>query len=240
MSSNRGLYDQLPNPAGSNDGLIASAPSDDTAETFALKPLNPRRPSGSTPSPPNRSDSRPRRSSPLSGRQYTGDDPHPYLRPDDTPRTYLIEGTVPSTLLMATVDVTNNNLDTTRRDPSSSRDPFIPGIDLDGASLEIDETRQLRLQHDFDSKKQFWKLFTKGLIRFMYTLAAAVLLILAIFLFSRKNVISSKRKKWFNAINTGLSLALGMSIAHGFKAMVIDIRWWILSRHTRSLSEVSW
>lgn len=82
-------------------------------------------------------------------------------------------------------------------------------------------------------------MFTKGLVRFLFTLIAAVLLVLAIFLFSRKNVISSNRKKWFNAINTGLSLALGMSIAHGFRAMAIDIRWWILSRRTRSLSEVS-
>ena len=130
-------------------------------------------------------------------------------------------------------------LDTQRRHLSSSRDPFIPQLNPDRASLEVDNDKHLRLQHDFDSKKQFWKMFTKGLVRFLFTLIAAVLLVLAIFLFSRKNVISSERKKWFNAINTGLSLALGMSIAHGFKAMAIDIRWWILSRQTRSLDEVS-
>jgi hypothetical protein len=130
-------------------------------------------------------------------------------------------------------------LDTARRDPSSSQEPFIAELNHDRPSLETDNDKHLRLQHNFDSKKQFWKMFTKGLIRFSFTLTAAVLLVLAIFLFSRKNVISSKRKKWFNAINTGLSLALGMSIAHGFKAMAIDIRWWILSRQRRSLSEVS-
>lgn len=45
-------------------------------------------------------------------------------------------------------------------------------------------------------------------------------------------------KSVFNAINTGLSMTLGMCVAEGFKSMAVDIRWWILSRKTRSLPEV--
>lgn len=96
MSNTRGGYSSLSNFAGSNDGLIASAPGNDTAETFNLQPLNPRRFSGSTPSLPSRSDSRPRRSSPLSGQQLIQDDtPRTYSMPDDRPRTYVAEGAVP-------------------------------------------------------------------------------------------------------------------------------------------------
>lgn len=134
--------------------------------------------------------------------------------------------------------------DATQGGPSSSQDPLIPRLNLDNESLEIDETMQLRLQaleYNFISKKQFWRILTSGLGRSFYTLATAVLLVVAIWEFSlpKRKVISNKGKRWFNVINTGLSLALGMSLAHGFKAMAIDLRWWILSRHRRPLSEVS-
>jgi hypothetical protein len=133
-------------------------------------------------------------------------------------------------------------IDLLQGDPTSSQDVFIPPLNLDSGALETDEARHLklqRLQYKFDPTQQFWRIFSNGLLRFLVTLGFAVLLGVAIFVFSQKNVISDNGKKWFNAVSTGLSLALGMSIAHGFKAMAIDLRWWILSRQRWSLSEVS-
>jgi hypothetical protein len=57
--------------------------------------------------------------------------------------------------------------------------------------------------------------------------------------FSRDQVMSHDAKLWFNAISIGLLMALGMSVAEAFKRMAVDIRWWILSRKKRNLSEVS-
>ncbi|KAH6661634.1 hypothetical protein B0J14DRAFT_496881 [Halenospora varia] len=49
---------------------------------------------------------------------------------------------------------------------------------------------------------------------------------------------SHKKKSLFNAIITGSSMVLGMSITEGFKCMAVDIRWWVLSRKKRRLSKV--
>jgi hypothetical protein len=57
--------------------------------------------------------------------------------------------------------------------------------------------------------------------------------------FSRDQVMSHDTKLWFNAISIGLLMALGMSVVEAFKRMAVDIRWWILSRKKRNLSEVS-
>jgi hypothetical protein len=71
------------------------------------------------------------------------------------------------------------------------------------------------------------------------TLLIASLLLLTIWQFGKRQVISIKWKRWFNAINLGLSMALGMSVQRGFKGMAVDLRWWILSRRRCTLSEVS-
>jgi hypothetical protein len=57
--------------------------------------------------------------------------------------------------------------------------------------------------------------------------------------FSRDQVMSHDVKTWFNTITIGLLMALGTSVTEAFKRMAVDIRWWILSRKKRSLSEVS-
>lgn len=49
---------------------------------------------------------------------------------------------------------------------------------------------------------------------------------------------SDGKKREFNTVITALSLALGFNLAASFKAMAIDMRWWILSRKRRSLREV--
>lgn len=56
--------------------------------------------------------------------------------------------------------------------------------------------------------------------------------------YSSKKVMTSAKKRVFNAIVTGLSIALGLSISSGLKAMALELRWWILSRQRRSLREV--
>jgi hypothetical protein len=91
---------------------------------------------------------------------------------------------------------------------------------------------------DFHSKKQFWKIFRRGLKQVIRTLIIAALLVCTILRFSRQKVMSKTMKHVFNAISTGLSMTLGMCVAKGFKSMAVDIRWWILSRKTRSLPEV--
>jgi hypothetical protein len=74
----------------------------------------------------------------------------------------------------------------------------------------------------------------------MVTFTVAGLLTLVIFLHSRGGrVISDKRKTWFIVVDIGLSLALGMTISHASKAMVVDFRWLTLSRHRGPFSEVS-
>jgi hypothetical protein len=70
------------------------------------------------------------------------------------------------------------------------------------------------------------------------TFALASLLLLTIWQFGKRQVISKEWKRWFNALNLGLSMALGMSVQRGFKGMAMDLRWQILSRRRRSLSEV--
>jgi hypothetical protein len=95
------------------------------------------------------------------------------------------------------------------------------------------------LHPEFISKTQLEELFRRGLIRFMITLGLVILFMVTVKVFSDYQVLSRKKKLWFNSIITGLSMTLGLSFAEAFKCMAIDIRWWILSRKTRSLFEVS-
>lgn len=47
------------------------------------------------------------------------------------------------------------------------------------------------------------------------------------------------RKRVFNAVTTGIGLALGLNIASAFKDMALNMRWPILARRERNLIEVS-
>ena len=51
-------------------------------------------------------------------------------------------------------------------------------------------------------------------------------------------VMSKAEKRQFNAIITGLSIALGFSISSSLNAMIGNLRWWILSRRYRSRRKV--
>jgi hypothetical protein len=71
------------------------------------------------------------------------------------------------------------------------------------------------------------------------TLSLAGSFIGTIKVFESDQVMSHDAKMWFNTISIGLLMALGMSVTEAFKRMAVDIRWWILSRKGRNLSEVS-
>lgn len=51
-------------------------------------------------------------------------------------------------------------------------------------------------------------------------------------------IMTSATKKEFNALVTGLSIALGLSVTLGFSSMISTLRWWILGRKHHSLPKI--
>jgi hypothetical protein len=49
------------------------------------------------------------------------------------------------------------------------------------------------------------------------------LLLLIIWQFGKRQVISTSWKRWLNTINLGLSMALGRSVQRGLKGMVLKV-----------------
>ena len=58
-------------------------------------------------------------------------------------------------------------------------------------------------------------------------------------IWQKKQAQSEASKKMYNAITTGISIALGLNIASAFKDMALNMRWVILSNRKRNLIEVS-
>ena len=71
------------------------------------------------------------------------------------------------------------------------------------------------------------------------TIGLCACYILSIRLWVKKGAIDEAHKKIFNAITTGISLALGLNIASSFKDLALNMRWPILSARRRNLNEVS-
>jgi hypothetical protein len=63
--------------------------------------------------------------------------------------------------------------------------------------------------------------------------------VLATLLVSREGAVTEFRKRVFNAVTTGIALALGLNIASAFKGMALNMRWPILANRDRNLVEVS-
>jgi hypothetical protein len=57
--------------------------------------------------------------------------------------------------------------------------------------------------------------------------------------YERHGLIGENGKKVYNTLVTGLSMALGISLASSFKAIALDLRWFILSRNKRPIEEVN-
>jgi hypothetical protein len=58
-------------------------------------------------------------------------------------------------------------------------------------------------------------------------------------MYKGRSIIGEQGKRMFNTLVTGLSMALGITVASSFKNVALDIRLWILSRKKRSIEEAS-
>ncbi|KAH8594754.1 hypothetical protein B0O99DRAFT_687532 [Bisporella sp. PMI_857] len=86
--------------------------------------------------------------------------------------------------------------------------------------------------------RQLLALLLGSLARFLVTLGLCAGYILSVKLWVNKGIIDEKHKKLFNAITTGISLALGLNIASSFKDLALNMRWPILSMRRRNLKEL--
>jgi hypothetical protein len=112
-------------------------------------------------------------------------------------------------------------------------------LDIAGEGCQALGSEKLQaLQKFFYPRKQLRKLLLDGLVRWVVTALVILCLYLTLWHYSAKEVMSQAKRLQFNALVTGLSIALGLSIASGLKEMALEIRWWILSRKKRSLYEV--
>ena len=93
--------------------------------------------------------------------------------------------------------------------------------------------------HRFLRKRQLRTLLINGFLRFFITVTLTATLLWTLFGYAKKPVLRESQKRIFNALVTALSMSLGIAIASSFKQVAINVRWWILSRRKRPLSEVS-
>jgi hypothetical protein len=91
----------------------------------------------------------------------------------------------------------------------------------------------------FDRRAQFIRLASWGLLRFLVTLTLIFSLYGTIIGFVRHGLIGEVGKRVYNTLFTGLSMTLGIAIASSFKAIAVNLRWYILSRKKRPIEEVN-
>ncbi|UNI14793.1 hypothetical protein JDV02_001389 [Purpureocillium takamizusanense] len=75
-------------------------------------------------------------------------------------------------------------------------------------------------------------------VKWVVTVALAASVYVVLWSYSSKAAMSSGTKREFNVIVTGLSIGLGLSTASSLKAMVRELRWWLLSLRQYSSKEV--
>jgi len=103
---------------------------------------------------------------------------------------------------------------------------------LDNSSLEIFATK-------FDRHRQFVQLACRGFVRFLLTTTLVFALYGTLKGYEHHGLIGKTGKRLFNTLVTGLSMALGISLASSFKAVALDLRWFVLSRKKRPIEEVN-
>ncbi|KAK1985823.1 hypothetical protein LZ30DRAFT_583266 [Colletotrichum cereale] len=74
--------------------------------------------------------------------------------------------------------------------------------------------------------------------RWAITMVIIVSIYVVILVYSSKAVMDQTTKRQYNALITGLSIALGLAVASSLNHMVAELRWWILSRRYRSKRKV--
>ncbi|TDZ13412.1 hypothetical protein C8035_v004432 [Colletotrichum spinosum] len=97
----------------------------------------------------------------------------------------------------------------------------------DGQFRGLPSTRQTR-----------WKMLGKVLSRWAITMVIIVSVYVVIWVYSSKPVMNQTTKRQYNALITGLSIALGIAVASSLNHMIAELRWWILSRRYRSMAKV--
>ncbi|TGO13716.1 hypothetical protein BTUL_0064g00160 [Botrytis tulipae] len=86
--------------------------------------------------------------------------------------------------------------------------------------------------------KQFWHILLKSLARWLITLVLCIAYLLALRVWNKKGTVTEASKRIFNAITTGISIALGINIATSLKDMALNARWAILHARKRNLYEL--
>ncbi|KAK8911568.1 hypothetical protein QC760_000584 [Botrytis cinerea] len=86
--------------------------------------------------------------------------------------------------------------------------------------------------------KQFWNILLKSLARWLITLVLCIAYLLALRFWNRKGTVTETSKRIFNAITTGISIALGINIATSLKDMALNVRWAVLHARKRNLYEL--
>ncbi|OLN89330.1 hypothetical protein CCHL11_09004 [Colletotrichum chlorophyti] len=74
--------------------------------------------------------------------------------------------------------------------------------------------------------------------RWAITMAIILSIYTVIIVYSNRSVMDQSTKRMYNALITGLSIALGLAVASSLNHMVAELRWWILSRRYRSKRKV--
>ncbi|OLN95528.1 hypothetical protein CCHL11_05148, partial [Colletotrichum chlorophyti] len=88
-------------------------------------------------------------------------------------------------------------------------------------------------------RKSRWKIYLGILGGWLITLAVVLAIYSNLFFYSEyMPIMSRETKRQFNALITGLSIALGITVVKGLNEFVSTLRWWLLSRHCHSLRKV--
>ncbi|KAK1579717.1 uncharacterized protein LY79DRAFT_522246 [Colletotrichum navitas] len=82
------------------------------------------------------------------------------------------------------------------------------------------------------------KVLMRVFSRWAITVVIIVSIYAVILVYSNKAVMDQTTKRQYNALITGLSIALGLAVASSLNHMVAELRWWILSRRYRSKRKV--
>ncbi|PQE10446.1 hypothetical protein CJF30_00010435 [Rutstroemia sp. NJR-2017a BBW] len=94
------------------------------------------------------------------------------------------------------------------------------------------------IPHKAGSRKQFWNILLKGLARWVLTVALCVAYVFAIGVWRFKGTVTEPSKRTFNALTTGISIALGLNIATALKDYAMIARWPIMNNRKRNLNEL--
>ncbi|UNI16862.1 hypothetical protein JDV02_003259 [Purpureocillium takamizusanense] len=84
---------------------------------------------------------------------------------------------------------------------------------------------------------QHRRIILTALAKWLVTVTLAVSVYLVLWSYSSRIAMASDKKREFNVVMTGLSIGLGLSTASSLKAMVRELRWWLLSLRQYSSKE---